>query len=271
MTACSTHLSLLLVMTVAGSVSAGSIRLRESSDLDSRRVRSKRHVILDNEKLCNAVGCVNGYCKESELRNYRIVCECFTGYEGKLCDRLKCPYDCGKHGKCVRNGLTMYCKCDEGYYGRTCDSRAKHSAKMPTHISSKAFMKALNSVIFRAPSKYNAKAAVKRTWFAHTVSPKIKFSEFHSHAEIDTSVKPDLCAPGFQCYHGRCDRKSIMKYGIFRCRCKKNYAGLFCDKRCTLSCKNNGSCMVLNDGHQKCDCPFSHTGHYCEKPYPSNT
>ncbi|KAL4236671.1 hypothetical protein ACF0H5_005055 [Mactra antiquata] len=268
MSSCSCHLAVLIVISVLSTVSSG-LALNTNTEKGIKKLRPKRHVVLDNNKLCKAFGCVNGHCKESELRNYRIVCECFTGYVGKLCDRLKCPYDCGKHGKCARKGQMMYCKCDAGYYGTKCDSKTQPKPRVTGHIVSKSFLKALNGVILGTASNYDAPASVKSRWFAHTVSPKhVKFSEFHSHAEIDTSVKPDLCAPGFQCYHGQCDRQA-MNYGVFQCLCNPNYTGLFCEKRCTLSCKNGGTCMVLDDGHQLCSCPFNYTGHYCEKEYRS--
>lgn len=239
--------------------------------MNERKLRHKRHVVLDNNKLCKAVGCVNGYCKESELRNYRIVCECFAGYEGTLCDKPKCPYDCGQHGTCTRKGSIVYCKCDSGFYGAKCDSFEQPTSLLspPSRFASKQLLKALGGVILGRSESYDTQNSVlnsKDTWLAHTASPKhVKFSEFHSHAEIDTNVEPDICAPGFQCYHGICDREA-MSFGLFQCLCNPNYTGLFCEKRCTLDCKNGGTCMVLDDGHQLCSCPFNFTGHYCEKP-----
>lgn len=264
------HMHLALLMAISSSfVNGNAVALQSySENVGSKRIRAKRHVVFDNEKLCKAVGCVNGYCKESELRKYRIVCECFTGYEGTLCDKLKCPYDCGKHGTCARKGPILYCKCDKGFYGAKCDSFVQTQSKLSTHIASKSLLKALGSMLLGpAPTYSNPDAVItaKNDWFPHTASPKhVKFSEFHSHAEIDTSVKPDVCAPGFQCYHGHCDREA-MAYGLFQCLCKPNYTGLFCEKRCTLNCQNGGTCMVLDDGHQLCSCPFNFTGHYCEK------
>lgn len=258
----------LAILTMMYYFCQGSVIFGESKDrtTENRKIRQKRHVVLDNNKLCKAVGCVNGYCKESELRNYRIVCECFTGYEGTLCDKLKCPYDCGQHGTCARKGSAVYCKCDQGFYGAKCESYSQTHPSISTdpQYASTSLLRVIGSVI----SVYDAQNPamnMKDTWYSQTASPKhMKFSEFHSHAEIDTSVEPDICAPGFQCYHGNCDREA-MSYGLFQCLCKFNYTGLFCEKRCTLDCKNGGTCMVLDDGHQLCSCPFDFTGHYCEK------
>lgn len=262
------HVQLMLIIVLISSFVEGNIVVgkRYSENIGNRKTRVKRHVVLDNDKLCKAVGCVNGYCKESELRKYRIVCECFTGYKGKLCDRPKCPYDCGKHGTCSRKGPILYCKCDKGFFGAKCDSFAQTRAHIAPRLASKSLLKAFGGILLDSSSGYqpqNSLLSSRSSWFAHTASPK-HFSEFHSHAEIDKSIKPDVCAPGFQCYHGHCDRIA-MSYGLFQCLCKTNYTGLFCEKRCTLSCKNGGRCMVLDDGHQLCSCPFNFTGHFCEK------
>jgi hypothetical protein len=264
------QLQIALIMAMTCMFVQATKRLDKSYNVNiaTRKLRAKRHVVFDNTKLCKAVGCVNGFCKESELKKYRIVCECFTGYEGTLCDKLKCPYDCGTHGTCARKGSILYCKCNEGYFGARCDSLAQNQSKPSPKVGSSSMLKAIGSVLLGSANVYETPNAIKtarKNWFANTASPKhVKFSEFHSHAEIDKSVKPDVCVPGFQCYHGHCDRES-MAYGLFQCLCKPNYTGLFCEKRCTLKCKNGGSCIVLNDGHQLCSCPFNFTGHYCEK------
>ena len=232
--------------------------------------RSKRHTQLSSSQLCQAFGCVNGECVASEMRNFRIVCSCFTGYEGKLCDRLACPYDCGKHGTCVKEEEMMYCQCDQGYYGVNCNSTELSSHIDPDTSHRKLTLESnimpLNSFV-NIPKSVRPKTKVfnsktRKRWFSHKFIPHWK--DFHSHAEIDKSVAPDICAPGFKCYHGRCDRES-MSYGIFKCLCQENYSGLFCEKKCTLKCKNDGYCTVLDDGHQYCICPFDFTGHYCEK------
>eukprot|EP01040_Poterioochromonas_malhamensis_P002687 gene2687-2861_t len=70
-------------------------------------------------------------------------CECFTGFEGVSCQRMKCPGEdepCSGHGICVtsrkaalRNGGSSYhlwdrdttttCLCDIGFYGHDCSMR----------------------------------------------------------------------------------------------------------------------------------------------------
>lgn len=244
------------------------------SDIQEINTRTRRHTAIDNSKLCRAFGCVNGHCKDSEIRNFRIVCECFPGYEGKLCDRHKCPFDCGKHGVCSRKGHILYCKCDEGYHGAKCDSFAQPltQTKPQTLVASKSLMRALGGLMIGSEGNFQQKENLlslenSNSWYSLSSSPisQIKLTEFHSHAEIDTSVKPDVCAPGFQCYHGNCDRDA-MAFGMFQCLCKPNFTGLFCEKRCTLNCQNEGKCMVMQDGHQFCSCPFNFTGHYCQTP-----
>ena len=246
--------------------------MRNNDNLNSiLQSRQKRHTPLDTSKLCKAFGCKNGHCKESELRKYRIVCECFSGYKGTLCDRLQCPYPCGKHGTCVKTGQSLRCKCNVGYYGLTCNKRAKLQKGSGKSMGNQ--FKGLSGIAIPASIGFRTsqplfKVNQMKGWFSSSISSKlsdIKFSDFHSHAVIDTSVKPDVCAPGFQCYHGKCNREALA-YGMFQCICKQNFTGLFCEKKCTLKCQNGGHCMVLDDGHQLCSCPFNYGGNYCEKP-----
>lgn len=256
-------LLLQVMLSVTGVVVAqGNLFTLESL----RENRWRRHTPLDSSQICKVFGCKNGHCKESELRNFRIVCECFPGYEGTLCDRLKCPYDCGTHGTCSRVGNIMFCKCDEGYSGTTCNT-----LNTTPLISPQSILTVLDNLIKGRQSNVFSQnqRAVARTdessWFSHRAktAPNVRFTDFLSHAEIDTNVKPDVCAPGFQCYHGKCDRDS-MTYGRFQCKCNTDFTGLFCEKRCTLKCQNGGTCMVLEDGHQYCACPFNLTGVYCQ-------
>ena len=263
----------LLILTV---VTDSSVIVRRNLDNSYKFKRNKRHSPLNSSQLCKAFGCVNGECVAAEMKNFRIVCSCYTGYEGKLCDRLVCPYYCGRHGTCVKEEEMLYCKCDEGYYGITCNSTMPiNSPNIDIHdvstgsrtkLNLKAKVLPLNS--FKAKPKFiNPKtkgfiSKSRKRWFSQKYRPHVK--DFHSHAVVDTSVSPEICAPGFKCYHGRCDREK-MSYGIFRCLCQENYSGLFCEKRCTLNCLNDGYCTVLDDGHQYCICPFDFTGYYCEK------
>jgi len=244
------------------------------NNIEATNSRTRRHTTMDNTKLCKAFGCVNGYCKDSEIRNFRIVCECFPGFEGNLCDRHKCPFDCGNHGTCARKGHILYCKCDEGYHGAKCDSYAQPitQSNAQSLVAPKSLMEALGGLVITSDGNFKPKGTVlslsnSKSWYSLNSEPvnQIKFTDFHSHAEIDTSVKADVCAPGFQCYHGHCDRDA-MAFGVFQCLCKPNFTGLFCEKRCTLNCQNDGKCMVLQDGHQFCSCPFNFTGHYCQTP-----
>lgn len=270
---CNIISALLLIVGTLGMVNG-----RVLAEIQVTNSRTRRHTTLDNSKLCKAFGCVNGYCKESEIRNFRIVCECFPGYEGKLCDRHKCPFDCGSHGTCARKGHILYCKCDEGYHGAKCDSFAQPITQSNTEslIASKSLMETLGGLVIRSEGNFKQRKdsmltlGNSKSWYSLNSDPvnQIKFTDFHSHAEIDTSVKPDVCAPGFQCYHGQCDRDA-MAFGVFQCLCKPNFTGLFCEKRCTLNCQNEGKCMVLQDGHQFCSCPFNFTGHYCQTPISS--
>jgi len=241
--------------------------------------RNKRHTTFDSSEVCRAFGCKNGFCKEGELRNFRIVCECFTGYAGKLCDRLKCPYECGPHGTCTRKGQLMFCKCDKNYQGTRCDTYTSPmtSSKEPQGlVAKKPLMDALSVILsgqldnYQQPNSIYPPIISQSTWLRPPSSAYrgIKFSDFHSHAEVDMSVAPDVCAPGFECFHGHCDR-NLLSMGVFACVCKANYTGLFCEKRCTLSCQNNGTCLVQDDGHQLCSCPFNFTGHYCERREPT--
>ena len=265
-------ISVLFVLTA---LSNGGVVKQSNLGDSSHSKRTKRHSLLNSSKICKAFGCKNGECVQSELRNYRIICSCYSGYEGRLCDRLVCPYDCGLHGTCVKDEGMLYCKCDRGYLGVSCNSTEvltkkendvskTSSAKMKLNLNSKLLsidsVRATSKFVHPKTKTYNEKK--RKSWLSHKFRPHP--SDFHSHAEIDTSVRPEICAPGFKCYHGRCDRDA-MSYGIFRCLCQENYSGLFCEKRCTLNCLNDGYCTVLDDGHQYCVCPFEFTGYYCEK------
>ena len=260
-------ISILFVLAVLH-VTDSSVIFHRNYIQGSTPKRNRRHSPLNSSQLCKAFGCVNGECVASEMKNFRIVCSCYAGYEGKLCDRLICPYSCGQHGTCMKEEEMLYCQCDHGYYGVTCNSttqvnlRDSENNDKPSKIKAKVIpldpFKAIPK--FRRPKTKTFTSKTRRRWFSQKFNPH----RFHSHAEIDTSVSPEQCAPGFKCYHGRCDREA-MSYGIFRCLCQENYSGLFCEKKCTLNCYNDGYCTVLDDGHQYCVCPFDFTGHYCEK------
>lgn len=268
-------ISMMFFLTVMAD--GGIVVNRNLGDYSNLR-RNRRHSALSGSQICKAFGCVNGECVSQELKNFRIVCSCYTGYEGKLCDRLVCPYSCGEHGTCVKDEEMIFCKCDTGFYGVSCNSttpldsqrnmennhsknsetklKVEHNTKLSSIPSVKETPK------FVHPIAKSLRNKERKAWLVHKSRPHAK--DFHSHAEIDTSISPEICAPGFKCYHGRCDREA-MSYGIFRCLCHESYSGLFCEKKCTLNCYNDGYCTVLDDGHQYCVCPFDFTGHYCEK------
>ena len=69
-------------------------------------------------------------------------CQCFEGYTGKGCRRMKCPNDCSGNGMCMTNfeinpsyfsvdpdsqmwdwNKATQCKCDPGYQGLDCSKR----------------------------------------------------------------------------------------------------------------------------------------------------
>ena len=266
---------LFSVIFLLTTLSNGGVVVQRNLGDSSYYKRTKRHSVLNSSKICKAFGCKNGECVQSEMRNYRIICSCYSGYEGRLCDRLVCPYDCGPHGTCVKDEGMLYCKCDSGYFGVSCnktevniqtenDVAKSSAADMKLNVNTKLLsidsVKPTSKFVYPKTKTYKQKK--RKAWLSHKFRPHL--SDFHSHAEIDTSVKPEICAPGFKCYHGRCDRDA-MSYGIFRCLCQESYSGLFCEKRCTLHCLNDGYCTVLDDGHQYCVCPFDFKGYYCEK------
>lgn len=87
-------------------------------------------------------------CSNRGLCNRRTgLCECDENFQGRACERIKCPNDCSGNGKCMSmaraaaskdpgegtvyvykniwDANVMYgCVCDEGFYGPDCSQRA---------------------------------------------------------------------------------------------------------------------------------------------------
>jgi hypothetical protein len=79
-------------------------------------------------------------CSNRGMCDYTTgLCQCFSAYEGKACERLSCPNQCSKHGICLAQKTivlqgphtktyanawdadkNMGCLCDLGYRGPDC-------------------------------------------------------------------------------------------------------------------------------------------------------
>lgn len=56
--------------------------------------------------------------------------------------------------------------------------------------------------------------------------------------------------------------------GQLYCQCQQDFSGPHCEnsQRCTLSCKNGGTCIrdSANPFQHSCHCPINFSGRYCE-------
>lgn len=59
----------------------------------------------------------NGFCGQSVDSPGTLICSCFAGFAGDVCDSHNCRLNCASHGECV--GANQ-CSCDEGWGGLYC-------------------------------------------------------------------------------------------------------------------------------------------------------
>ncbi|KAL3868945.1 hypothetical protein ACJMK2_041693 [Sinanodonta woodiana] len=206
----------------------------------------KRQAVVDKSKICKALGCLNGVCKEEAILDFRIVCICNDGFEGKLCDIPICPMPCGRHGKCLLKNNVKQCECGSGYFGPTCNQTSNYELRIQVQT------------ISRNPEKFISN-------FKHLSNKPTKDGQLTRSAvekDLKTWIRPDVCAPGFECKHGRCDQV-LLSENKLRCNCDEGWSGVFCDRPCTMQCQNNGYCYADRYGNQFCICPWGFTGNLC--------
>ncbi|XP_062567604.1 uncharacterized protein LOC134229825, partial [Saccostrea cucullata] len=199
---------------------------------------SARIVVNDQALMCTESTCNgNGTCIDNNLS---YTCDCFSGYEGKHCekdtDECKTSDFC-KRGSCVNTVGTFYCDCmtSPGWTGPTCDQDIDEC---------KSNVCPQNSVCSNSVGSYECRC--KKGWSGPS-------------CEIDTD----------ECTSIPCSRNEVCENtpGTYRCTCKKGWTGLKCEEdidECkNMPCSRNEVCENT-PGTYRCTCKKGWTGLKCE-------
>ncbi|ESP05292.1 hypothetical protein LOTGIDRAFT_152123 [Lottia gigantea] len=175
--------------------------------------------------------CFPGFiCQHGQCPEGRLICICDEGWVGPFCE-WKCNLTCGDNGHC--NSYSdggVFCNCKPGYTGDHCD-------------------------IFETtiPETTTIPTTISST--NHTLPPKSQENELSNLKQ---------CKPGFTCLNGICNKIDTKP----SCICEFGYMGLFCEKKCPITCDMNEICELHSNGSAFCSCNWTHTGLNCTKLRP---
>ncbi|KAI3382076.1 hypothetical protein SNEBB_000637 [Seison nebaliae] len=182
-------------------------------------------------------------CKESGCHHSGICqtdnsgeshCQCRATRTGLLCD-IKfddCPCE---HGECVDD---KYCKCYDGWIGDRCNIMRDPCDSEPC-------------IYGNCLSNHGKFICVcNNGWTGQQCAQRI-----------------NVCASS-PCGHGKCIGRMVFDESIYSCDCFSPWTGKLCDELKTCDNKesiycNTGKCDIDTRG-ERCVCPLTHTGDYCQ-------
>ena len=224
--------------------------------------------------------CQNGVCRTAQGQ---LVCLCYEGYSGDLCEVTDCPFVCENNGSCVGGA----CMCRQGYTGQYCE----------TYIPTCDANSCMNGGECIEDVVEGFRCLCTEGVTGRTCDMIISFCKENSCLNGGTCVDVDN---GFECdcpigYTGqRCEsifdscatmpcsnNATCISAGRgFSCSCKGDYMGSLCQyyNNCVGFDCNNGMCVNLlnttskpitspiTNGLVACVCKSGYTGELCDSP-----
>lgn len=203
---------------------------------------------------CEDVECQNGICMISPS-DYTPRCECYDGFSGGKCDKVK--LECNENKwkcagrRCENHHGTHICRCDNGLVGLNCNDNA-----VANPCGQQSSISQVHNIRGFGPSMPNlfAHCTSNNTFIARRC-PRNLFWDQQAETCIREmpSVPTGLCA-SYPCANGgRC----IDQGQNYVCACSPGYYGKDCTERadmCETNPCNGGRCRSWTGGFT-CECP----------------
>ena len=179
------------------------------------------------------------------------------------------------HGYCTRRTkeiLIWECVCDPGWVGLVCDQRVdRHDlpvdipVRVPTSDKLPESSRNDNgNTILDNGSKQSD---------GGTAESSLELADGRHACDksyIPRTFTERTCTLGLLCRFGTCFVDHQDTYIAYTCHCDEGAVGIFCEHKCCLACGARGSCQLLPNGTQFCNCDIGYQGSECQERQTHN-
>ncbi|KRY81804.1 Neurogenic locus notch -like protein 2, partial [Trichinella pseudospiralis] len=147
---------------------------------------------------------------------------------------------CNKHGQIIKTEAGYFCECSSNYHGVLCDEEHAFCNENPNICQN-------NGTCIDVGSSY----------ICHCKP---------GYRGVNCTIESISCGSGRECLNqGTCTKKN----GKHVCMCPPLFTGTLCEYNTGIckkdTCKNGGTCLILESAYFTCRCKEDFKGSFCEK------